>query len=139
MHLDRRIGNAPRLHPTKAAARLRAGCAHPRSPSPSSFFATSPPSTPCYPLCLSLFLPISRNDLFSVCVPGVCTHPVQWHRAASSTLSSTLPAAGSGPRESSFIVSSCRITPSRRRTSRSRNRIVDFRNCPVDDTRSLTR
>lgn len=90
-------------------------------------------------LSLSLFLPISRNDLFSVCVPGVCTHPVQWHRAASSTLSSTLPAAGSGPRENSFIVSSCRITPPRRRTSRSRNRIVDFRNCPVDDTRSLTR
>lgn len=56
----------------------------------------------------------------------VCTHPVQWHGAASSDLvyppCPTLPFASSGPRESSYIVSSCRVTPSRRRTSRPRKR-----------------
>lgn len=134
MHLDGRIGNAPRLHPMKAAARLRAGCAHP----PPSFFATSPPPPVSLSLSPSLSLSLSLLSLhlsFSLfrataCSQFVsrvvCTHPVQWHGAASSDLvcppCPTLPFASSGPRESSYIVSSCRVTPSRRRTSRPRKR-----------------
>lgn len=121
----------------KVAARLRAGYAHPVL----HRFPSLPPSLPTFPrpsslsfsrsLTRSLYLflsslpvlsfsplfPSRAAGLFSVCVPGVCTHPVQWHSGGLHSVRPpcpTLPSVGSGPRENSYVASSCRVTPSRR-------------------------
>lgn len=130
-----------RLHPMEPAARLRAGYAHPvlhRLPSlpPRHPLARSSslPSSLSHSLALSRslarslslvpLLPLfpSRAGLFSVCVPGVCTHPVQWHSGGLHSVRPPCPTllfAGSGPRENSYVVPSYRVTPSRDRRSSS--------------------
>lgn len=135
MHLGWQIGNAARGYTpnegcSTPARRLRA----PRSP-PLSFFATlsaSPfrPSSLSRSLARSIsFFPLrlSYPSLLSfrrappACsqfVSRVCAHtPYSGTAAASNSVRPpcpTLPSVGSGPRENSYVVSSCRVTPSRR-------------------------
>lgn len=139
MHLDGRIGNAPRLHPLEAAARLRAGCAQPPFSTPV-FLLCHLAATPCVSHSLSLRL--RRVTVCSQFVSRVCAHTpysgtVRRPPFGVNPPCSTLLFAGSGPRENSYVVSSCRVTPSRLRTSRPRNRIVEIISSG-DDIQSLT-
>jgi len=121
MHLDGWIGNAPRLHPMKAAARLRAGCAQLLFSTPV-FLLCHLTATPCVSHSLSLRL--RRVTVCSQFVSRVCTvspysGTVRRPLFGVNPPCPTLPFAGSGPRENSYVVSFCRVTPSRLRTSAS--------------------
>lgn len=107
MHLGRWLGDA--------AATPHGGCSAPahrlRVPrSPLRYFHPLPP-----PFALSLFLRPTTGFFLHLgsarqSVPGVCTHSAQRPPCP------TLLFAGSRPRESSYVVSSCRVASSRWRT-----------------------
>jgi len=111
----------------KVAARLRAGW-----PFSTAFLLRhltslgSPSLAPSlsersFALRLSFSLassPASISSLPSQFVSRVCAHtPIRWHGAVASALvrppcrPHPVPSAGSGPRENSCVVSSCRATP----------------------------